>query len=205
MQQETKTGAWMKVQSSTVNGTELGAQEWRDALFLRYGLEPPDLLTYCDGCNAKLTICHALDCNRGGLVTERHNEIRDKVADLAGKAFATSHVRDDPLIFVSLSKKRTKAKPARASGTTDRDRAPSPEVTKQKGDLLIHDLWQNGTDSVHDMCVVSTDAKSHSAKTPEKCLQEVESGNKRMYLEACLQQRRHFSPFIASVDVLLGV
>ena len=26
-----------------------------------------------------------------------------------------------------------------------------------------------------------------------------------MYLEACLQQHRHFSPFIASVDGLLGV
>ena len=26
-----------------------------------------------------------------------------------------------------------------------------------------------------------------------------------MYLEACLQQRRHFSPFFASVDGLLGV
>ena len=26
-----------------------------------------------------------------------------------------------------------------------------------------------------------------------------------MYLEACLKQRRHFSPFVASVDGLLGV
>ena len=26
-----------------------------------------------------------------------------------------------------------------------------------------------------------------------------------MYLEACLQQRRHLSPFVASVDGLLGV
>ena len=26
-----------------------------------------------------------------------------------------------------------------------------------------------------------------------------------MYLEACLHQRRHFSPFVASVDGLLGV
>ena len=26
-----------------------------------------------------------------------------------------------------------------------------------------------------------------------------------MYLEACLQQRRHFSPFFTSVDRLLGV
>ena len=30
-------------------------------------------------------------------------------------------------------------------------------------------------------------------------------GKKKMYLEACLQQRRHFSTFVASVDGLLGV
>ena len=36
----TKTGEWMTVQPSTVNGTEIGAQEWRDALFLRNGLDP---------------------------------------------------------------------------------------------------------------------------------------------------------------------
>ena len=28
---------------------------------------------------------------------------------------------------------------------------------------------------------------------------------KRMYLDACLQQRRHFSPFVASVDGFMGV
>ena len=39
----------------------VGAQEWRDAAFLRYGLEPPDLPKHCDGCNAKFSICHALD------------------------------------------------------------------------------------------------------------------------------------------------
>ena len=46
---------------STVNGTELGAQEWRDILFLRYGLEPPDLPNYCNGCEARFSISHALD------------------------------------------------------------------------------------------------------------------------------------------------
>ena len=28
---------------------------------------------------------------------------------------------------------------------------------------------------------------------------------KKIYLEACLQKRPHFSPFVASVDGLLGV
>ena len=94
-----KTGAWLKVQLSTVNGTELGAQEWRNALFLRYGLDTPDLPTYYDGCNTKFSICHALDCKRGGLVTACHNELCDGVSDLAGKSFTPSHVRDDPLIL----------------------------------------------------------------------------------------------------------
>ena len=56
-----KIGAWLTVLPSTVNGTDLVAQECRDALFLRYGLETPDLPSHCDGCDAKFTISHALD------------------------------------------------------------------------------------------------------------------------------------------------
>ena len=64
LQRETKTGAWLTVQPSTVNGTELGAQEWCDALFLRYGLDPPDLPTHCDVCQDKFLISHALTVKR---------------------------------------------------------------------------------------------------------------------------------------------
>ena len=74
-----------------------------------------------------------------------------------------------------------------------------------KGDLLIRDLWQNGTDSVNGMRVVNTEAKYHLAKTPEKCLQESERAKKNMYLDACLQPRRHLLPFVESVDGILGV
>ena len=59
----------------------------------------------------------------------RHIELQDRVADLAGKAFNPSHVRGDPLIFAGRAMKRTRSKPARASGTTDRNGAPPPEVT----------------------------------------------------------------------------
>ena len=206
MRRAAKTGAWLKVMLSTVNGTELGAQEWRDALFLRYGLDPPDLPTHCDECEARFTISHALDCKKGGLVTARHNELRDRVADLASKAFTPSHVRDDPLIYSGRAMSRTKPMPAESDITnTTGETTAAPEVTEQKGDLLIRDLWQQGTDSVHDMRVVNTDALAYVCQSPEKCLQEDKRGKKNMYLEACLQQRRHFSPFVASVDGLLGV
>ena len=90
--------------------------------------------------------------------------------------------------------KREKAAPAGASGKKDEAGAPPPEVTEHKGNLLIRDLCQNGTDSFHNMRVVNTDTKSHMTKDPEKCQQEAERVKKRTYLEACLQQRRHFSP-----------
>ena len=86
-------------------------------------------------------IRHVLNCKRGSLVTAHHNEILDGVADLAGKAFTPSHMRNDQLIFVGCALKRAKAKPDGSGVTTDRDGVLPPEVTEQKGDLLIRDVW----------------------------------------------------------------
>ena len=146
-----------------------------------------------------------LTVSGGGLVIARHNELRDRVADLAGKSFTPSRVRNDPLIFAGCAVKRPKAKPARSKVTPVPADTPPLEATEQKGDPLMYDLWQNGTDIVHDMRVRNTDSKYHSTKTPEKYPQEAERGKKKMYLEDCLQQRRHLSPFVASVDGLMGV
>ena len=55
------------------------------------------------------------------------------------------------------------------------------------------------------MRVVNTDTLSYLKKAPEKCLHEAEKWKKKMYMKACLQQRQHFSPFVASVDRLLGM
>ena len=52
-------------------------------------------------------------------------------------------------------------KPVRTKSTTVSANTPPIEAIKQKGDLLIRELWHNGTDSVHNMRVVNTDAKSH--------------------------------------------
>ena len=135
----------------------------------------------------------------------RHNNLRDRVVDLSRKAFTPSHVRDDPLIFVGCAVKETKAKPVRTIDSTDLESVMPSEATEHKGDLLICDLWQNSTDSVHYMRIVKTYTKSHEGKTPEKCLQEADIVKKRIYLEACLQQSRNFSPFVALVDGLTGV
>ena len=78
--------------------------------------------------------------------------------------------------------KRTKAALAEANGNNGHTAAP--EVTEHKEDLLLQDLWQQGTDSVHDMRVVNTDALIYQKEDPEKCLHKAERGKKKMYLEA---------------------
>jgi hypothetical protein len=70
-----ETGQWLPVLPSTVNGTELSAQEFRDALLLRYARCPPDLPIQCNRCQHKFSVRHALECKRGGLVISWHNEI----------------------------------------------------------------------------------------------------------------------------------
>ena len=55
------------------------------------------------------------------------------------------------------------------------------------------------------MHVVNTDTLMYLTKAPEKFLHEAKKGKKKMYLEACLQQRRNFSPFVTLVDGMLGV
>ena len=77
---------WLSVAPSTANGTELGVQEWRDAVFLQYGIEPLESPRHCDGCGFGFSISHVLDCKKGSLVMSCHNELRDRVADLASKA-----------------------------------------------------------------------------------------------------------------------
>ena len=41
----------------------------------------------CDGCGAIFSVSLALDCHSGGLVTQRHNKVRNALGDLAALAY----------------------------------------------------------------------------------------------------------------------
>ena len=73
---------------------------------------------------------------------QQRHELLDGVADLAGKAFTPSHVRDDPLIYSGRDVSSTKPTPAGSTKPNSTGETPAaPEVTEQKGELLIPDLW----------------------------------------------------------------
>jgi hypothetical protein len=192
-----ETGMWLTLAPSTVNGTELSAQEFRDHLYLRYDMRPPDLPTHCDGCLAKFDMCHALQCKKGGLVIMRHNEIKDELCDLLTKALVPSAVRDEPRIHPCRPAAPTPAK-------EDVVKRINPQVDDDRGDILVRGFWARGTDCIIDVRVTNTDAKSQRQKDPAKVLSQHEREKKRKYLEPCLAQRRHFTPFVVSTDGMLG-
>ena len=105
-----KTEAWISLLPSTANGTEVGAQEWRYSLFLHYVINTPDLPDHYDGCGAEFSICHALGCKKGGLITARHNDICDRVSNLASKDFTPMHVRENLKNFTDRAVHGRKAK-----------------------------------------------------------------------------------------------
>ena len=64
---------------SSRDGFVLTKNEFNDNLSLRYSLPFQNLPSKCDGCSGDFSVQHALSCKRGGLVSIRHNEIRDVV------------------------------------------------------------------------------------------------------------------------------
>ncbi len=191
------TGAWLSALPSPVNGTELSAQEFRDAVSMRYGITPSDLPAFCDGCDARFSLQHALGCKKGGLVIFRHNEIRDELIHLAGKAFTPSAVRDEPLIRGRSTEKVDEC-PVRQTS------ANQPAKEDDRGDILLRGFWARGTECIVDVRVTDTDAASYRARDPAAILKSQEKEKKRKYLAACLEQRRHFTPFVVSTDGMMG-
>ena len=192
------TGQWLSCMPSTVSGTELGCDEFRDALRLRYGRTPAFLPEKCDGCGSNFTLEHAFTCKVGGLIIQRHDEINQELANLSRMALKPSSVRAEPLISTgSLCKT---SNPTQDNSVKLQD----PCDTRARGDLLVRSLWKNGSDCIIDVRVTDLDAPSYASRDPAKVLASHEQQKKKKYLEDCLQQRRSFSPFVISADGLLG-
>jgi hypothetical protein len=69
---------------------------------------------------------------------------------------------------------------------------------------LIRGLWAQGTDWITDVWIMDVDAKSNRYEDSDKVSAAHERKKKKKCLGACLEQRRHFSRFVASADGLLG-
>jgi hypothetical protein len=115
---------------------------------------------------------------KGGPVIFRHNEIRDEVVNMAGKALTSSAVRDaEPLIksgCIKESEKDARANQEHWSGETEQKATAGDD--ERVVDLLILGFWARGTNCMLDAHITDADNKSCSKRDPAKAaeLQEKE-------------------------------
>ena len=87
---------WLTVLPMSQDHFDLIAQQFRDALALRYRKPLLNVPSNCDGCGSPFSLDHALICRKGGLIIQQHNEVRDVVGDLA--ALVWSRVVSEPVV-----------------------------------------------------------------------------------------------------------
>ena len=84
---------WLSVIPVAGNHFDMSPNEFRDAIALRYGCIPIDLLTHCDADGEVFSVNHALNCSKGGLVYGRHNELRDLNCSLLDNGNANTNAQ----------------------------------------------------------------------------------------------------------------
>jgi hypothetical protein len=198
-----ETGALLSVLPSTVNGTVLSAQEFQDESSMRHAETPHNFPDKCDGCDAHFSPQHALGCKKGGLVIFRHNEIRDKLVNLASRVFTPSAVREEPLIHSCATEKVKNSPSPKNTQNIDKETATGED---ERGDLLIRGFWTAAVPRLHSGHACHRQGLEVLLQMdPVQSVRDAtRKEKKRKCLGACLENRRRFTPFVLSVDGLLG-
>ena len=178
---EGKTSNWLTVLPVARHHFDLSPTEFRDALTLRYHRPSLRMPAQCDGCGATFSLEHALDCKKGGLVTQRHNEVRDALGDIAAMAYR--EVTKEPIV---------------------REPDEARNLPALVADLGVRGVWQPQTEALFDIRVIDTDAQSHVQRSVDAVLASAEREKKRKYSEAAMARHASFSPFVLSVDGQMG-
>ena len=179
-----KTFSWLTILPTACHHfINLSATEFRDALTVRYHRPILKVPVTCDGCGATFSYKHALDCKKGGLVTRRHNEVRDTIVDLS------SIVYKDIILEQVIQEAR--------------------EVTDEPSlvaDLGVRGVWQPQTQALFDIRVIDTDAPSHVNRSVAAILASAELSRKEgKYNNAANARRASITLFVVSVDGALGL
>ena len=136
----------------------------------------------CDGCGSQLSTGHALDCRKGGLVIQRHNEIRDAFGDLASIAY--KEVAREPVI---------------------REPNDQENVPALCADLSVRGVWQPQATTFFDVRVVVSEANSNLHCDVGAVLSLIEHTKKKKYSQAADMINATFTPFVVTADGALGL
>ena len=77
-------------------------------------------------------------------------------------------------------------------------------LNSDRGDILIRGFWSRDADCIVDVRICDVNQPSHVSRKTEAGIKSAENKKKKKYLVPCLEQRRHFTPFIVSCEGMKG-
>ena len=134
---------------------------------------------------------HALIFPNEGLFIALHNEVRDDIIHLAKQAFFHHCVHNEPIIHLGRS-------------IFEEEVCNGWSVRETQDDMSIWGLWESQTGRIIDIRFGYAGANTWKPVRMDKLLEYWEKTNKNKHGQACYNQRRHFSPFVLSVDSMMG-
>ena len=167
---KTDASIWLSALPLKSEGFNLSKREFVDAIYIRYGWPPNRIPTECV-CGAAFHVDHALCCKVGGLITLRHNEIRDVTAELLSTV--CKDVRKEPPI----------------DETADND---------LRADVSARGFWQRMQRAFVDVRVFYPFAPSYRNQSLQASFRAMEREKKRKYNNEVLRQNGTFTPLIFS-------
>ena len=179
---EVGASSWLNAIPLKRYGFHLEKQSFRDALYLRYGFPLPRLPLKCV-CGAPFNEVHGLNCQRGGFVIIRHNEVRDLTAELL------SEVCNDVAIEPALTP---------LSGEEFESETTSRE-NDSRCDVAARGFWMRGSKAFLDVRVFNPMARTYANQPLATTYNSLEKSKKAKYNERILNvEHGTFTPLILS-------
>ena len=139
--------SWLNALPLEDEGYTLNKREFYDAVSLRYRWSLKRLPTNC-ACGKKFTTDHAMGCLKGGFIHQRHDRVRDMIAEMVDDVAFDVHV--EPHL----------------QEVTGEDLPPTANTDNEaRLDVAARGFWQRGDMVFFDVPVFNQFARSHiSAK-----------------------------------------
>ena len=148
----------------------LNKKEFRDAIKLRYDWEITDTFN----------VDHAMVCQRGGFIIQRHNELRDLEAEML--RMVCNDVEVEPVL-------------QEVTGETinhGANKAPDARL-----DIHARGFWERQRSAFFDVRVCHPNADSYRDLTPKQIYKKHENEKKRQYAERVMEiEQGTFTPLV---------
>ena len=179
--------SWLSAVPLKEQGFVLNKSEFQDAISLRYDKTLKNLPSKCV-CEKPFTITHAMNCQRGGFVINRHDKIRNFEANLLNQV--CTDVQIEPLL------QPTNGHSFSRSANTQRD---------ARLDVRAKGFWRESQNAFFDVRITNADCDSQVNTDISSVLKKHEQEKKRQY-NARVMEVEHgtFTPLVFSIKGVMG-